>query len=634
MRTRINSVQLVGTTREVAFSPGLNIITGPIASGKTTLIRLCQGLLGSGLENFPQEVRNHVVAISGDLFIGDNVYSLVRPFTSTKTAKVDIAGLDSELRLPALALDASASYTFGQWLLRTLGLPDLRVPSAPTRLDSDPSPLSINDFLLYCILTQETIDNSVCGHRDPFKNIKRKYVFEVLYGIYDTEVYRVQERLHEVNTELTQLYIQSLSFEKMLSGTPWENRAALLDRLRSARESLAMIESKNVNAAEPRANDAVADLRRGVLRLDAQMAETGAALEREKISVEQLGRLVKQLEVQSKRLTKAIVANRYLTDFDFILCPRCGADVGEERGSTDVCSLCLQTPAPRLDRREFVSEQDRVAGQIDETKELLEAHGRAIEDLNQELSGLGKERQRLGHELDYKTQTYVSDRASAIAEAASERPAVLSLIARLEDYLMLYEKLDRLSSERTRLEAERDDLIGTLDMLSTRRSESEGRIRAFEGNFEMILRRLAVPRFSAQPFSALDRRTYLPILDGRRFDELSSQGLQVLVNVAYALAHQITAIELQLPLPNILVIDGLTTNVGHEGYDVDRVQNAYEYLMELSDEMGDVLQVIVSDGNVPAEADPYVRLRLSESDRLIPIPSGDADSFDHSSLER
>jgi hypothetical protein len=104
---------------------------------------------------------------------------------------------------------------------------------------------------------------------------------------------------------------------------------------------------------------------------------------------------------------------------------------------------------------------------------------------------------------------------------------------------------------------------------------------------------------------------------------LSSQGLQVLVNVAYAVAHQKTAIELGLPLPNILLIDGLTTNVGHEGFDVERVHNAYLSLIALAEELGDTLQIIVADGNVPPEADPYVRLRLSEEDRLIPMPPSD-----------
>jgi hypothetical protein len=74
------------------------------------------------------------------------------------------------------------------------------------------------------------------------------------------------------------------------------------------------------------------------------------------------------------------------------------------------------------------------------------------------------------------------------------------------------------------------------------------------------------------------------------------------------------------------MIDGLTTNVGQEGYDVERVHHAYKYLIALSEELGDTLQIIVADGNVPPEADSYVRLRLSEEDRLIPLPTETEES--------
>jgi hypothetical protein len=622
MRARIESIQLIGTKRDVEFSPGLNIITGPIASGKTTLIRLCHGLFGTGLENFPLEVRQHVAAIGGRLVLGDHQFSVVRPFTTTKNAKIDISGLGSALRLPALVVDASASYTYGQWLLRTLGLPDLRVPSAPSRPDSDLTPVSINDFFLYCVLSQETIDNSVFGHRDPFKNVKRKYVFEVLYGIYSADVYRVQERLHQVNTELGQLASQESSFKRILAGTPWENRAVLIEQLHGARNNLAAIEERAVQANETaKGTDEVQVLGSEVLRLDEQIARAQVETEREVGSVEQLNRLIKQLGSQSKRLTKTIIAKTYLTDFEFILCPRCGATMDESRAESDVCSLCLQVPAPMLDRKDFISEQDRVAAQIEETEELLESHKVSARSLERRLIDLGRERERAAHELDFKVQTYVSDSASAIAQTASERPAALALITRLEDYLRLYDKLDNVTEERTRLELEKGELEGTLEVLKTRQDVSEQRIKVLEENFEGSLRTLAVPRFSEQPRSALDRKTYLPIIDGRRFDDLSSQGLQTLVNVAYAIAHQKTAIQLSLPLPNILMIDGLTTNVGQEGYDLERVHHAYKYLIALSKELGDTLQIIVADGNVPPEADAYVRLRLSEEDRLIPLPT-------------
>ena len=62
--------------------------------------------------------------------------------------------------------------------------------------------------------------------------------------------------------------------------------------------------------------------------------------------------------------------------------------------------------------------------------------------------------------------------------------------------------------------------------------------------------------------------------------------------------------------------------MGQEGLDPERVRAIYEYLIETSGEIGDALQMIVVDNEVPAVARPFVRLELSDSDRLIPQPVG------------
>jgi predicted ABC-type transport system involved in lysophospholipase L1 biosynthesis ATPase subunit len=74
---------------------------------------------------------------------------------------------------------------------------------------------------------------------------------------------------------------------------------------------------------------------------------------------------------------------------------------------------------------------------------------------------------------------------------------------------------------------------------------------------------------------------------------------------------------LGLGLPQILFIDGLTSNLGHEGEDLERVNAVYDYLIELSEELGDQLQLVVADNDVPLRAHRHIRLRLEENDRLI-----------------
>jgi hypothetical protein len=47
VKLQFNSVALVGTSRTVEFTPGLNVLEGPISTGKTSLMRLLAIVLGA-----------------------------------------------------------------------------------------------------------------------------------------------------------------------------------------------------------------------------------------------------------------------------------------------------------------------------------------------------------------------------------------------------------------------------------------------------------------------------------------------------------------------------------------------------------------------------------------------------------
>jgi hypothetical protein len=122
----------------------------------------------------------------------------------------------------------------------------------------------------------------------------------------------------------------------------------------------------------------------------------------------------------------------------------------------------------------------------------------------------------------------------------------------------------------------------------------------------------------------INRKTYMPEVWGRSFDELSSQGLKTVVNIAHALAHHTVAIDRALPLPGLLVLDGLSANVGTEGFDQALANNIYRLLRRVGTEYADRLQLIGVDNSLPEsmviELASYSVLSLQEGDRLIKIP--------------
>jgi hypothetical protein len=134
---------------------------------------------------------------------------------------------------------------------------------------------------------------------------------------------------------------------------------------------------------------------------------------------------------------------------------------------------------------------------------------------------------------------------------------------------------------------------------------------------EYYVEALELPVFGTEPRAAIDRNDYEPIVNGRKFPELSA-GVRVLVNIAHLLAHHRAALELGLPLPGLIMIDGINKNIGTAEYDAARVEDAWSQLMDLSNTLGDDLQVIVAANDVPPRLRPFVRLTLSAEDRLIP----------------
>lgn len=572
------------------------------------------------MDEFAIEVREHVTAISGHLRIGDDSFSVVRPFTTSPTAIVEVAGREEAQRLPAQRLDATSVETYGQWLLGKLGLPRLEVPSAPTLPQSEPTPVSINDYMMYCDLAQDEIDSSVFGHRQPFKNIKRKYVFEILWGIYGVETAVLQEDLRTVVTAIRQIESQTEAFERFLRNSPLENRTQLHVELDNLRIRLADLQSQAVGEAKSSAEESSAAqaLRTSLLEIDELRAARLEELDRVAQALRQLRQLDAQLRTQSARLTKAIVAETYLLDFEFTVCPRCGTAVEEFRGDEQTCRLCLQTPSPGLTREDLVEEQARISAQITETTELIERHSKRAEELEREVQLTTTDREAIGRALDLELRSYVSDNAERISTRAADIARVEARIDQVQEYLALLDRLDRALGDLAGLQERRRKLEDQLDILAGRKSAAEDQIRRLEAVFEEVLRAFGVPRFADPPESRIDRETYLPIVDGRRFDQVSSQGLKVLINVAYALAVHKTAIELGLGLPGLLLIDGPSSNVGHEGFDYERITDVYRYLIDTSESFGESLQLIVADNDVPPQAEPFVRMSVSEENRLIP----------------
>ncbi|MFI9650075.1 hypothetical protein ACIHAA_27795 [Streptomyces sp. NPDC052040] len=623
MRLAVENLTLVGTTRSVDFSPGMNAITGGMSGGKTAAVSCLRALLGGKVDVVP-ELEGRTVG--GTVRIGDRKFRIIRRLVTTPTAKVEIAEIGSQnaWRLPVSQLEPGYDLTFRDWLLDQLGLPRVRVPKAPTKDTSDLTPVSISDYLMYCLLRQQEIDTSVFGTPDNYsKNIKRKYVFEILYGLYSPKSAELREQLRKVISQLNALTVDADTLERILAETPFASRAQLemeqtdtvsrLERVRASSRTL------SASSTDPR----TVQLRQSVAQADAQLSAIDERVQAETASLESLTNLRDQLVAQSRRLTRALIAERLLNDFEFHSCPRCGAAV-PERGDDDTCRLCLQEPPRKPSPSTLAAEQDRVIEQVAETERLIERSEERLKQLGQARIHQAEIRRKAGEQLDQAASSFLTDYADTIRSQAANEARLEEHLAGIEDALKLHLRLADQTERVARLERQRDQVTSEIE--KTRHSDPAvaARLVRLDEAFEAVLREFDVPRFDNSAASYIDRKTYLPVVDGRPFNKLQSQGVSVLVNVAHVLAHQMVSLEdSDSLLPNILIIDGVGSNVGHEGVDLERLRNVYRTLYQATLDHPDELQIIVTDNDPPPIDGVHIALQLSDTERFVPATQED-----------
>jgi hypothetical protein len=641
---RIHSVELVGGSRSIDFASDFSVISGSITTGKTTVVRLIRALLGRVPGNLPPETGS-VRSVRGRISFGTGVWEIDRPLVTTKTAMVSLSRREPSadddeperivdaLRLPAERPTATEPETYIEWLLDKLGIPSVAVPRARTQVTSEASPVTINDWLLYCIIRDDEIDTTVFGHRDTFVDRKRRAVFELNYGIYDADTAALQAQLRSVDLRLGDLDQFNEAVRSFLKDTPFSSLDDIDEQIAVTEAFIVELDTRSEAIATEGIEQTQSQLlRREVATLEETLASVTTVERVAARNLIELDELHQTLATQSDRLTRAIVADEWLVDFDFVVCPRCGSGVDATRTSEDHCYLCLQEPQQGNYHDALIVEQERIASQIVETHSLIQLRGDELEALKNESARVRNQVVAANAELDRRTAEFLSQRSETMVVDAQQRAGLEGRLRQLGEYRQLLARYADSEGQRALLEEQRADLMDSLAQHERVSDRSERLLVDLDTRFLDYLQRLHVSLSDLPLTAAINRRSYLPEVTGRPFDELSSQGLTVLVNVAHALAHHTISLDHDLPLPSLLVLDGLSNNVGHEGFDLARRDDTYRLLMEEVTRYGGRLQVIALDNDVPDFAVEAVVVTLSPEDRLVRIlhdpEDGSVDDID------
>jgi DNA repair exonuclease SbcCD ATPase subunit len=297
---------------------------------------------------------------------------------------------------------------------------------------------------------------------------------------------------------------------------------------------------------------------------------------------------------------RADQATKVLEGVRYQRCPECGTDISDSPNDEERCRLCGRAHA-----------KDVTASPVE-----LEALRR---DLNDRIDELQEELARYD---------------SAFVESIR---AVEREIATLVERIRSLRRLQQMPQAIDELEEDAGALQGRIDRLRTSVSDERGRLRAADANiaaiaaeFKRIMLSVSFPGVAEDDEVVIDPRNWKPtVVHGEQewsFWDTGSGGKKTLFNVCYALAIHAVALERQMPVPGLLVIDSPTKNIS-EDENPELVRSLYSEIYRLARGQHQ-LQFLLIDSDLVSPSDElqgFLERRMAgepDAPSLIPYYKG------------
>ncbi|NDU75685.1 AAA family ATPase [Actinomadura sp. DSM 109109] len=611
------TVRTERTSQTYQFSAGVTAITGPMGSGKSSMLELIKYGLGGRAQVMPA-IRDNVTLVQLKVRTGTHHLELTR---SLGGRLVDVVDATSGERIGTWATTNRRNFPrASQELLAAVGLPrELRVPKRRTRPTGDTVPISFFDVYRYLYLSQNGIDSDVVGHSDPNLNIKRLAVFELLYGLSDPKVLELSAQRAGYLQKAEQASIAARNIRQFLEENA-EAAPASLAELRQEAEQQKVLAQRRL--AELRSASSQTYRTSEEVQRVTKLRELLANVEDEKQALlrdtEKSKEILAQLELEEVALQKDAVASRSLSGLEFTRCPRCLQSIDDREVPEDTCVLCYQHQPP-VDSSNS-AEIARIKDQRSETQTLLDEDLRGLERAREQADAIREQLALVLTELEARSETpahpildEVADAAATLAKVESRISEIVGAQARWSSHQSLCDAAEEATTIAAEIAQKEKDLRLELE-------ENQSIITELSEIFNETLASMRDPWYRE---AHIDAGTYLPVVDGEPFDLLSvGGGRKTLVNVAFHLANLSMALShpAQVMMPRFLIIDSPRKNVGEGKLDRSVAEAIYRRMRTLQDNYASSFQIIIADNEVPRGTESWIshHVRLDHGHPLVP----------------
>lgn len=600
---RLSSITLETDAQPYHFdlNSSCTVLEGPVGTGKSSLLELIKYGLGGNAVLTPV-IRAEVRRVQLTLRLGTNDITLERKVGAGAEVVQVLDPHDGSYVTSYSLRPRLNQETLSDELLSLAALPSVRIPRSRTRSSSVSVPLSFSDIFSYVYVEQQGIDRSVVHHTEPFREPKRRAVFELLFGLSTVEHLRLETELGRIKDDVKAVNSRLNSIQTFLESAQIAPRIDLendINRWKHASErASASLEGLRQDVAmQTTAHD---QLRAALEEREVVVEQAHAMVHEARTEVDRREHVVAQLQVDLVREDKASSASRRLSPFEFVTCPRCLQDIDADRVDHLHCTLCLQrlpeTDLPPVDDDPSIEGDDYLTEQVhllDQTRRDLAARSAM---LTQAIAAAESLRSRLSE----VTADSVSPRFEEIELLSARRAEAEARTESAHQMLAFWNELEELQTSLDELEARKAVLESKLREERDRLQSRSSVLDDLSAQFDDAVRELNVPWANR---ARIDPQTYLPLVNDETFEGLAvAGGTKTVVAVAYHLTLLGYALAQQdVLLPSLLIIDTPRKNLGSNAQDREMGDRIYRRIRALVDLHGPRVQFLIADNDVPVD---------------------------------
>lgn len=632
----LEKLTLIGFRKnyEVNFKEGLNFISGPLSTGKSSIAEMINYAFGSEKHKEYIEIRKSCSDVELILFIGETKYKIVRPlFDFKRPVKLfrwnnDEGNFEKEFSL--LEIDTpSNEKSLSAFLLKEIGLPDIKVANQT---------FSFRDLFKYCYVSQSNIDSeNLLMEKVWSSSLKRKPTFEIIFSIYNELLGDLKQQLknktHDIN-----------SLEKKRDGVyEFLKNLKLIERTEYQSERLKLISIRNNKTRElvelkekGTYNDKNSlQLEHSILNLKHEVSKVSNQIKEKEIYIEKLILLRNQYSSDIQKIEFILEGAVLLNNYEFEICPSCMNEIVPKSG----CSLCGSELADLTNEetKAFKSELRRVKTKNNSLLAFIERQQNLLNKLKKDKEIIISQLESKQREIEHLRNQYISPFIEQIEKINYEVGILTNNIEQLEKDLNIIDQFEKINNKILHEEKLLEGIKSKIKGIEGESVTKEDVIRNLSNLFGSILAEFSFPKLEDAYIKESD---YLPYVRGVKYDQLGSGGAVTMTTMAYFLSIALLKSK-NKNHPGLLIIDSPRKNLGADAKNNDEFKDEaifnsiIKYFNSIFEEKTseenrlDNIQLIIISNGIPEFLDKKNLIVNFDGDGTKGLPYGLIDDIEY-----